>query len=50
MFGWSDGLPTGKGVKSMVLDRASPTVVNTAYNSIQMWDGRKASLEEQASK
>jgi len=48
LLGWSDGLSTGKGVKSMVLDRASPTVVNTAYNSIQMWDGRKASLEEQA--
>ena len=48
LLGWSDGLPTGKGVKSMVLDRASPTVVNTAFNSIQMWDGRKKSLEEQA--
>lgn len=48
LLGWSDGLPTGKGVKSMILDRASPTVINTAFNSIQMWDGRKASLEEQA--
>jgi len=48
LYGWSDGLSTGKGFKSMVLDRASPTVVNTAYNSIQMWDGRKASLEDQA--
>ena len=48
LLGWSDGLPTGKGVKSMVLDRASPTVVNTAFNSIQMWDGRKKTLEEQA--
>ncbi len=28
--------------------RATPTIVNTAYNSIQMWDGRKRSLEEQA--
>ena len=46
--GWSDGLGTGKGVKSMVLDRASPTVINTAYNSLQMWDGRKKTLEEQA--
>lgn len=46
--GWSDGLPTGKGVKSMVLDRASPTVINTAYNTLQMWDGRKQTLEEQA--
>lgn len=48
LLGWSDGLATGKGVKSMVLDRASPTVVNTAFNSIQMWDGRKKSLEDQA--
>lgn len=48
LMGWSDGMPTGKGSKSMVLDRASPTVVNTAYNGIQMWDGRKKSLEDQA--
>ena len=48
LLGWSDGLPTAKGVKSMVLDRASPTVINTGYNSLQMWDGRKASLEAQA--
>jgi len=48
LLGWSDGLPTGKGFKSTVLDRASPTVINTAYNTIQMWDGRKKSLEDQA--
>lgn len=48
VFGWSDGLATAKGFQSMVLGRASPTVVNTAYNSIQMWDGRKKSLEDQA--
>lgn len=48
MFGWSDGLPTAKGNKSKILGRASPTVVNTGYNTIMMWDGRKASLEDQA--
>jgi cytochrome c peroxidase len=48
LFGWSDGMPTGRGSKSMVLGRASPTVVNTAYNSLQMWDGRKKDLEDQA--
>ena len=48
LFGWSDGLPTAKGFKSMVLGRASPTVINTAYNFLQMWDGRKRSLEDQA--
>jgi len=47
-MGWSDGLPTARGVKSSILGRASPTVFNTAYNSIQMWDGRKKSLEDQA--
>ncbi len=48
MLGWSDGFPTAKGVKSMVLGRASPTVINTAYNGLQMWDGRKRDLEDQA--
>lgn len=48
LFGWSDSLPTAKGVKSKVLGRATPTIINTAYNSIQMWDGRKKSLEDQA--
>lgn len=48
LLGWSDGLPTGKGFKSQVLGRATPTVINTAYNSVQMWDGRKKSLEDQA--
>lgn len=48
MFGWSDGLGTAKGVNSMVLGRASPTIINTAYNSVQMWDGRKKTLEDQA--
>ena len=48
MFGWSDGSPTAKGSKSKILGRASPTVVNTGYNTLMMWDGRKASLEDQA--
>jgi cytochrome c peroxidase len=48
MFGWSDGLGTGRGFQGTVLGRASPTVINTAYNTIQMWDGRKKDLEDQA--
>ena len=47
-LGWSDGLPTARGFKSQVLGRATPTVVNTGYNKLQMWDGRKATLEDQA--
>lgn len=41
LFGWSDGQKTARGHKSMVLGRASPVVVNTGYNDIQMWDGRE---------
>jgi cytochrome c peroxidase len=48
LFGWSDALPTAKGFKGLVLGRATPTVFNTAYNSVQMWDGRKKTLEDQA--
>ena len=48
VMGWSDGLPTAKGFKSKVLGRASPTIINAGYNRIQMWDGRKKSLEDQA--
>jgi cytochrome c peroxidase len=47
-LGWSDGLPTAKGVKSAVLGRASPTIINSAFGGIMMWDGRKKDLEEQA--
>lgn len=47
-LGWSDGLATARGDKSKVLGRASPTVVNTGYNTQQMWDGRKKDLEDQA--
>lgn len=47
-LGWSDTQETAKGVKSKVLGRASPTLFNTAFNTIQMWDGRKKSLEDQA--
>lgn len=48
VLGWSDGLPKGIGFKGADLPRASPTVINTGYNTIQMWDGRKATLEDQA--
>ena len=48
LFGWSDGLPTARGSKSKLLERASPTIINTAYNRLQMWDGRKITLEDQA--
>jgi cytochrome c peroxidase len=47
-LGWSDGLPTAIGDGQHVLARATPTIINTAYNPLQMWDGRFRSLEHQA--
>ena len=47
-LGWSDGLPTGIGEGMNKLARATPTILNVAYNKILMWDGRAASLEDQA--
>ena len=48
ILGWSDALPTAKGFKSQTLARATPVITNTGYNTIQMWDGRKKTLEDQA--
>ncbi|MEJ8836603.1 cytochrome-c peroxidase [Ramlibacter sp. AN1133] len=47
-LGWSDGLKTAIGMGGVVLARATPTIVNTAFNTQFMWDGRKKSLEDQA--
>jgi cytochrome c peroxidase len=47
-FGWGDGLPKGVGHGMKQLGRRSPTIVNAAWGQIFMWDGRAASLEEQA--
>ncbi len=47
-LGWSDGLPKARGVKGVELDRASPSIVNAGFNALQMWDGRKKTLEDQA--
>jgi cytochrome c peroxidase len=47
-LGWSDGLATGLGHDFKRLGRATPTVLNAAFQPLLMWDGRKNSLEEQA--
>jgi cytochrome c peroxidase len=47
-LGWSDGLKTAVGAGGKTLSRATPTIVNTAFNTQFMWDGRNKSLEDQA--
>jgi len=47
-LGWSDGLPTAIGNGMKTLSRHTPSILNAAWYKRQMWDGRFASLEEQA--
>ena len=47
-FSWGDGLATGFGHGMTRLGRRTPTVWNLAWADLLMWDGRFASLEEQA--
>lgn len=46
--GWGDGLPRAIGFGGKELGRHSPTIFNSGYFEAQFWDGRAATLEEQA--
>lgn len=48
MEGGDDHRPTSIGVHGQVGGRNAPTVWNSAFNSAQFWDGRAATLEDQA--
>jgi cytochrome c peroxidase len=43
-----DGTPTSDGHKGQRGDRNAPTVYNAAGHFVQFWDGRAATVEEQA--
>ncbi len=47
-FSWGDGLPTGFGHNMTRLGRRTPTILNSAFGELMMWDGRFEDLEEQA--
>jgi cytochrome c peroxidase len=46
--GWSDAGPTSTGISGQKGGRRSPPVSNAAYSQLQFWDGRAATLEDQA--
>jgi cytochrome c peroxidase len=48
MLGGEDNRPNSMGVNGQTGDRSAPTVWNAAFNEVQFWDGRAASLEAQA--
>lgn len=48
MTGGTDNRPVSVGVKGQKGGRSAPTVFNAAFLSAQFWDGRAATLEDQA--
>jgi cytochrome c peroxidase len=46
--GWANPHPTDTGIRGQVGGRNSGTILNAAYMRVQFWDGRAATLEEQA--
>jgi cytochrome c peroxidase len=47
-LGWSDAVPRAIGHEGRKGPRNSPTILNTAYQYHQFWDGRARTLEQQA--
>ncbi len=48
MSNGTDNRPVSLGAHGKPGDRNAPTVFNAAFRSVQFWDGRAASLEDQA--
>jgi cytochrome c peroxidase len=47
-FAFTDHAAVSTGIRSQKGGRSAPTVINRAYSLAQFWDGRAATLEEQA--
>ena len=45
---FTDSSPVSTGISAQKGGRSAPTVINRAFTTLQFWDGRAASLEEQA--
>jgi len=46
--GYTDAAAVSTGIKGQRGNRSAPTVINRAYSLAQFWDGRAATLEDQA--
>ncbi|HVO30354.1 MAG TPA: cytochrome-c peroxidase, partial [bacterium] len=46
--GFTDQLPTSKGIRGQKGPRNAPTVLNAMFFQTQFWDGRAGTLEDQA--
>ena len=47
-YAYTDGKAVSTGIRGQIGGRSAPTVINRAYSLAQFWDGRAATLEEQA--
>ncbi|MBI1822156.1 MAG: c-type cytochrome [Nitrospirae bacterium] len=45
---FTDGQAVSSGIKHLQGGRSAPTVINRGFSKIQFWDGRAATMEEQA--
>jgi cytochrome c peroxidase len=45
---FTDGRPVSVGIGNRLGQRNAPTILNALYNKTQFWDGRAATLEQQA--
>jgi cytochrome c peroxidase len=45
---FTDGLSVAEGIGKHKGTRNTPTIINAVFQKSQFWDGRRASLEEQA--
>jgi len=46
--GFTDGQRVAKGIRGQTGTRSAPSLLNSAYYPVEFWDGRAASLEDQA--
>lgn len=47
-FGFTDGQPVSAGIRGQKGGRSAPASINRVFSSVQFWDGRAATLEEQS--
>jgi cytochrome c peroxidase len=47
-YAFTDGAAVSTGIKAQKGNRSAPTIINRGYSLAQFWDGRAATLEEQA--
>lgn len=47
-YAFTDALPVSTGIRQQKGTRNAPSIINGAYSTIEFWDGRAATLEDQA--